>query len=150
MTGVGAEFLIFELSGVRYGLPAETILEVVRAARFVPVPEQPSIVEGVLDIRGRMAPVLDIRARLGLPPQAMTTADHIILARRRDRVVALRVDQAVGLAALAPEAIEPAENVVPHGGRIAGIARTPDGIVLIQDLDRFLTEAEERDLPGDP
>jgi purine-binding chemotaxis protein CheW len=142
------EVLTFEVGGRRYGLPAADVRELLRAVAVVPLPGAPPIVEGVINVRGRIVPVLDVRARLRLPPKPVEPADHLIVARAGGRLVALRVDHATDLVRLDAADVEEARGLVPgleHGG---WVARLPDDVLLIHDLGTFLSQAESALLAG--
>jgi purine-binding chemotaxis protein CheW len=136
------EVLVFEVAGRHYGLPARSVREVVRAVTVVPLPRAPAIVEGVVNLRGRLVPVLDLRARFRLPAKAVEPTDHLVVAWAGSRPAALRVDRAIDLVTLAREALEQAEQVVPGAGYVAWVAKLLDRLVLIHDLDTFLSAAE--------
>ena len=140
------EFLVFELENQRYGLPVVDVIETVRAMTITPLPQAPPIVEGILNFRGTVVPVLDIRARFHHSPKPMEIHDHFILARTGDRQVALRVDRATDLARIADRDLEQAEKIVPGLDYISGVARLSDGLVLIHDLKTFLSETEAGEL----
>jgi purine-binding chemotaxis protein CheW len=143
--------LIFELGGQRCALFAEDVVEVQRAVAMVRLPRCPQIVEGVIDVRGRLVPVLGVRSRFGLPPLPLTPSDYLIVARvawrtsdaKRsppgERIVAIRVDRALELLSVAPESVESLEPAVPGVALVAGLARLAGGLVLIHDLERFLS-----------
>jgi purine-binding chemotaxis protein CheW len=136
------ELLVFEVGGQRFGLPAADVREVLRAVTLTPLPHAPALVEGVINVRGTLVPVLDIRARFRLPPKPLDHTDHLIVARAAGRLVALRVDRALELARPDAAAVERAEAVVPGVVYVAHLAKLPDGIVLIHDLNTFLSHAE--------
>jgi purine-binding chemotaxis protein CheW len=140
------EILVFEVGGQRYGLPVAAVRELVRAVTITPLPKAPAIVEGVVNVRGTLAPVLDIRARFRLPPRSPRHTDHLIVARAGERLVALRVDRALELMRLEPGAAERAEAVLPGVGYVAHMAKCPDGVVLVHDLNTFLSHAEAAEL----
>lgn len=136
------EVLVFEVGERRYGLPTADVRELLRAVTVVPLPRAPAIVEGVINVRGDVIPVLDIRARFRLPPKAADHTDHLIVASIGDRRVALRVDRAIELAQCGASDVEDARGVVPGVEYVAGVAKLPDGLVLIHDLRAFLSAAE--------
>jgi len=138
--------LVFRLDRSRYGLPLESVVEVLPAVALTPLPKAPAIVEGVIDLRGRVVPVLDIRSRFRLPARPMDVADHLIVARAGGRTVAIRADEAIDLVRLEAPDVEPLDPVVPGAAYVAGVARTADGLVLLHDLLTFLTRAESDDL----
>jgi purine-binding chemotaxis protein CheW len=136
------ELLVFDLGGRSYGLPSSDVIELVRAVAIAPLPNGPRIVAGVINVRGRILPVFDLRVRFGMPSPPVEPTDHFILARARRRVIALRAERAIRLATIRREEIVEAERIVSGTRFISGIAQVAEGIVLIHDLDGFLSEAE--------
>jgi purine-binding chemotaxis protein CheW len=136
------EILIFEVGGQRYGLPCADVQELVRAVAIVPLPKAPDIVEGIINLRGRVVPVLDIRARFGLPPKALEPADHLVVALAGERRVALRVDRAVDVVQVATSDLEDARGAVPGVEYVTWVAKGANNLVLIHDLRTFLSRAE--------
>lgn len=136
------EVLLFTLEGQRYALRATDVRELVRAARLTPLPRAPDVVEGLLNLRGELLPVLDLRRRFRLPPRPLSPADHFIVARAGARRVVLRVDRAEGLLALEPGVLDTTPRELPGVGYVAGALKLPDGLVLVHELATFLSEAE--------
>ena len=137
--------LAFTLGSQAFALPLDAVQEVVRAVQIVPLPRTPSIVEGVIDVRGRLTPVLDIRTRFGLPPRALQLTDQFILAWDGPRPVCLRTEHVIGLREVEAGQLKELEEDGPTargGPYIAGVASLDDGLVLIHDLQTFLTAAE--------
>ena len=93
----GLDVFLFEVAGQRYALRSLDVREVVRAVTMVPLPKAPPIVEGIIDVRGTVVPVLDIRTRFRLPAKPAAHTDHLIIAWAGHRLVALRADRALGL-----------------------------------------------------
>lgn len=136
------EILVFELAGERYGLFLGAVHEIVRAVAITRLPGAPKIVEGAVDVRGRVIPVLDLRARFGLPAADLSPDEHMILARAGGRMVAIRVDRATRLERVDAEQVEEPARITQPLRHIAGVATLTDGLTLIHDLETFLTQAE--------
>ena len=136
------QLLTFDVGGRPLALPAAAVREVTWAVAVTPLPKAPPIVEGVINVRGTLVPVLDIRHRLALPAQPVALHQHFIVAHAGQRLVALRVDRALDLVSVPEEAIETAARVAPGVEYVAGIAKLPDGLIVIHDLQRFLSLAE--------
>lgn len=136
------ELLLFELGAQRYGLPSRDVVELLRAVAVAPLPQGPRVVLGVMNLRGRVVPVFDLRERFGKPSLPIEPSDHFIVAQAAKRVVALRADRVLDLVRLRADAIEQVERVVSGMRHITGIGRLSDGVVFIHDLHSFLSEAE--------
>lgn len=148
------EILVFEVAHRRFGVPSSDVRELLRAVTVVPLPKAPAIVEGIIDVRGTIVPVLDIRSRFRLPGKAADHSDHLLVARAGERLVALRVDRALDLVRVGADEIEEAAEIAPGVEYVAGVAKLADGLVLIHDLRTFLSQAEstalDQSLAGKP
>jgi purine-binding chemotaxis protein CheW len=136
------QLVIVELDGRRYGLRADAVAEVVRAVTIAPLPNAPPAVEGIINVRGSIVAVLDIRRRFGLPAKPLDPSQYFVLARAGGRDVALHVDHAVDLVAVDPDAVDRAEAALGRNPEITGVVKLDDGLVLIHDLESFLSAAE--------
>lgn len=136
------QVLLCTVEGQRYALPAEDVRELVRAVRLTPLPYAPAVVEGLLNLRGELLPVLDVRRRFRLPPLPLSPAHHLVVLRAGPRSVALRVDRAEALLSLEPEALDTSPASLPGVGYVAGALKLVDGLVLLHDVRTFLSEAE--------
>jgi purine-binding chemotaxis protein CheW len=140
------DILVFEIGAHRYALRIADVIRVVHAVAITPLPKAPPAVEGIVNVGGRLAPVLDIRLRFRLPRTPIAVTDHMILARAGERLVALRADRATELAHADPASIELPSGVVAGTQYLSGIAKLPNGVALIHDLATFLSEAESESL----
>jgi purine-binding chemotaxis protein CheW len=138
--------LTFSLGSQRFGLPSHQIREIVRAVAIAALPQAPPIVEGVINYRGLVVPVLDVRARFRLPPAPLHPDQHFIVAQAGPRLVALRVDHASDLLPVDSDLIHPPARVVPGTAYVAGVAQLPDGVLVIHDLETFLALEEAAQL----
>jgi purine-binding chemotaxis protein CheW len=134
--------LVFEVGGRRFGLPVADVRELLRAVTILPLPLAPDVVEGAINLRGVVAPVLDLRARLRLPPKAAEPSDHLIVVERQGRPVVLRIDRALFLARLDEAQIGQAGGLAPGGDDVAEVATLPDGLVPVLDLRAVLMPDE--------
>lgn len=134
--------LVFLVAGRRYGIFASAVEEVCRSVSISPLPKSPDVVEGIINVRGEIIVVFDIRVRLGLPSALPTVFDQLILARAGQRRVALRVDAVEQLRDVSSDLIDDVLETVNAAPFLAGVAKLPDGLLLIQDLDAFLTADE--------
>jgi purine-binding chemotaxis protein CheW len=141
--GQQRDILLFALGSQRYALWADDVRELLRAVAIQPLPRAPRMVEGIVNLRGRIVPVLDLRARFSLPRKELEPSDHLIVAAVGSRLVAIRADRALDLIPVALDR-EQLEELRAAGGAdyLAGVARLPDGLALIHDLPSAGESAE--------
>jgi purine-binding chemotaxis protein CheW len=137
--------LVFRLGEQRFALPCHRVSEIVPAATIQALPDAPGLVEGILNLRGTIVAVLDVRQRFGLAPCPLHHEQHFIIATIGPGRVALRVDRAEDVVTVRQSAIRP-DSAVPGVSHTAGVAVVDDEMLVIQDLDRFLALDEARDL----
>lgn len=138
--------LVFVLDELRYGLVLTAVLRVVRAVEITPLPKAPGTVLGVINLAGQVIPVVNVRRRFGLAERELRTGDQFIVARTRRRTLALVADRAERLVERSPAEIARAESLLPGLEYLRGVAKLEDGLILIHDLDAFLSLDEERQL----
>jgi purine-binding chemotaxis protein CheW len=136
------ELLAFEAGGARFGIEMGTVREVLRAVFITPLPGAPPVVEGIIDVRGTVVPVYDLRARFGLPIRPLHPDHRLITAWTGDRLIALHCERTDWLVSVPATAMERSGAVSLGDRRLAGVAKLPDGIILITDLPAFLDDAE--------
>ena len=146
------ELLVVTLDADSFAISVEDVREVLRAAQPTALANAPAIVEGVLNVRGELVPLLSIRSRLGRRPREMRAADYIVVARASGRVIAFAVDSVVELRRIPAGDITEAAAVMPGTSHVKGVARLPDGAMVIHDLAALLDADElfrlERALSG--
>jgi purine-binding chemotaxis protein CheW len=136
------DVVVFDLGGRLFGLPATEVRELLRATAVVPLPGAPPIIMGILNLRGAVVPVLDIRTRFGLPGKELEPADHFIVTQAGGRLVALHVDRAVDLVRLNAADVEDAAAVLPNVEFVTRVAKLAGNLVLLPDLARALAHVE--------
>jgi len=140
------QVVVFVLDGQRYAFPLATVQQVLPMVAPAPLPEAPPIALGVINLHGLIVPMLDLRRRLGLPPREYGPADRLVVARSSRRLLAIPVDEALGVMEVAMGSVIPPEVILPGIGRVAGVAPLADGLLFIHDLDSFLSLDEEQGL----
>ena len=105
---VSAQTLLsFELDQERYGVGADLVLEVQRAVLPVALPNAPPVVRGLLNLRGELIPLVDLRATLGLPARALRASDQLVICRVGKRTLCFAVDRAIELTEMRSDVVIP-------------------------------------------
>ncbi|HVT04541.1 MAG TPA: chemotaxis protein CheW [Thermoanaerobaculia bacterium] len=138
--------VIFRLDGERYALPLAGVERIVRAVEVTPLPSAPAIVLGAINVGGSVLPVLDIRRRFLLPEREIGPDDQFLIARTSSRVVVLVIDEAQEIIEPRQADIIASERIVPGMEQFQGVVKLDDGLVLIHDLETFLSLDDARGL----
>ena len=138
-----SQFVAFSLSSQRFALPLASVERILGVVEITPLPKAPPIILGIVNIRGFMVPVFDLRRRFGLPDREIELQDHLIVSRSRHRRVALIVDEANSVMECPEKDIVKANEILPDLEYVEGVATLDEGIVLIHNLDKFLSLEEE-------
>ncbi|RNC73322.1 MAG: purine-binding chemotaxis protein CheW [Desulfuromonadales bacterium] len=138
--------LLFILDNQRYALNVSAVERTVRMVEITPLPKAPDIVLGVINVKGDIIPVLDIRGRFGLPCRGVRLSDHLIIARTAQRTVALVADGVSDVIERPNQEIVPPDTILNGMEHVGGVVKLEDGMVFIHDLDGFLSLDEERAL----
>lgn len=138
------DVIVFTLDGERYGLPIQVVQRVIRAVEVTPLPQSPANVLGVISIQGDIVPVLSLRRLLRLPEHALRPEDEFLIVQTGRRRLALVADAVTGVLDYAAQDLTTAEKILPGLDFVGGVIRANDGLILIMDLDLFLSPHEER------
>jgi purine-binding chemotaxis protein CheW len=136
-------FLVFAVEGQKYALPLETVARIVRAVEITSLPKAPPIVIGIVNFRGRVVPVVNLRRRFGLPEREMELSDQLVVANTPARPVALLADRVEEVVEIDPQEIIDAGRIVPQTEYLAGVVKASGSLVLIHDLATFLSLDED-------
>lgn len=141
-----AQWVVFGLDDRRVAVPLLAVERVVRAVHVTPLPRAPGMVIGVIDVAGTVLPVMNVRRKFGLPERAIAPADHFLIARTGRGPIILAIDTTHGVLEHPPASIADAAILATDTDHITGALALPDGLVLIHDLDRFLSPQEAHEL----
>lgn len=136
----------FSVGPLSLALPLDKVVRTVRAVAASPLPQAPEVVLGVINVQGTIVPLVDLRRRFGLPEQELRLTDQLLIVHGATRVLAMVVDAVDGVTACDEHDFHAVESIVPGTRHVKGIVKRADGVVLVQDLDAFLSLEEERAL----
>ena len=118
------KLIVFTLNQQRYALRLLAVTRVVWAVEIVPLPNAPAIVLGMINVQGRVIPVVDVHKRFGLPPRELELTDQFrIIAQTQRRAVALRVDGVTGLFEFPDEQLVASEKILPGLEHVQGVMK---------------------------
>jgi purine-binding chemotaxis protein CheW len=141
-----AELVSFCLDDRRFAVSLSSVEQVERVVSITPLPRAPDIIPGVINIHGRIVPVFNIRERFRLPPRDIQLSDQLIVASTSKRTIALLVDSVIDVIEIPKDKIVASGDVLPQLDFVEGVVKTEDGMILIHDLERFLSLHEEKAL----
>ena len=134
--------LSVRLGGATVALPAAAVREIVRAVAITPLPSAPRIIEGAVNVRGVIVPVVDLRQRLGLAAKPLDPDEFLVLLVAGARLLGIRVDDVDDLVDVEAGQLGDPEALSPSLRGLAGLAARPDGALVIYDPAAFVTQAE--------
>src|SRR5919205_795777 len=142
------QLVVFELGAELYAVDIARVHEIIRLQSITRVPRSPAYVEGVINLRGKVIPVVDLRRRFGLPVAEHTRATRIVVVEIGQQVVGIVVDAVSEVLRVTASLIEPPSPVVAgvDSEYLEAIARLPERLLILLDLDRVLAREERAGL----
>jgi purine-binding chemotaxis protein CheW len=137
------QLVVFTLDNHRYAVHLAAVERAVRVVEITPLPKAPGVVSGVINLQGRIVPVLNIRKRFRLPDRETNLSDQLLIARTAQRTVALVVDAVCDVIDHIPQETTAPPTIVPGLEYLVGVVKLADGMLFIHDLDDFLSLDEE-------
>ena len=138
------KLVTFSLDDRKFALYVSAVQRIVRVVEVTALPKAPEIVVGIINLQGAFIAVFDIRRRFQLPAKEMQLSDQMIVATTVKRTVALIVDSVNDVIEIPGERITAADQILPELEYVEGVVKTEGGMVLIHDLERFLSLPEEK------
>lgn len=134
--------VVFKVDGAEYALPAADVLQMESYTGATPVPGAPPHVAGLVQVRGRVIPVVDARVRFGLPPVPRTLDSRVVVGQLGTRTVGLLVDSAREVLKLDPAQVKPPPPLVVEGARglVKAVAQVGPRLVMLIDFPRVVGE----------
>jgi purine-binding chemotaxis protein CheW len=135
-------FVLIEAADQTFALPTDRVVEILRMAAPAPVPGAPPHLRGVLDLRGALVPVVDVRVRLGAAPRPARPQDQLVVLRSGGRLLALEVERVRDLVEVEAEAFQAADGWGAAAPLAAGALALPEGAVVVHAVEAWLAEAD--------
>lgn len=144
ITADGSQFLTFNLGEELYGVDILRVQEIKGYTTVTKIPNTPPHIKGVLNLRGTIVPIVELRTKFGMPTIDYTAFTVIIVVVVRDKVMGLVVDSVSDVLNIDKKDIQPAPQ---FGAKVDvsfldGVGKSGDKLVAILDMDRLLSEEE--------
>jgi len=140
------QIVVFTLDELKYALPLNSVSRVIHAVEIRKLPKAPEIICGIINVKGLIIPVLDVRKRFGLLAREIMPDDELIIADTGKRSIALLIDHVIGVQNVDFESQVRTKDTMPFAGYIQGVLKINDELVLIYDLEQFINLDEEMEL----
>jgi purine-binding chemotaxis protein CheW len=139
----------FDLGDEVFAIDIFQVQEIIRMLEITKVPNTPVFVEGVINLRGKVIPVVDLRKRFHLPVKEDNPQERIIVAKIHNKPVGMIVDEVSEVLRFSRKTVEPTPSLLSEGidsQSVAGVAKVQDRLLILLDLDNFLTTSEQKQL----
>lgn len=135
------QLVVFDLASEHYGVDISDVREIIRMQNITKVPGATSYVEGIINLRGKVLPVLDLRKRLGLKVAEQTEESRIVVIDITDGEAGVIVDAVTEVLRVPNSSIEPPASMVTQGNSdyLRGIAKLSDRLIILLDLNKLLS-----------
>jgi purine-binding chemotaxis protein CheW len=145
------QFLTFTLQGEEYGIEILRVQEIKGFSKIRPIPNAPSYVKGVLNLRGTVVPVLDLRARFGMAEAEYNQFTVIIVVSVGSKVVGLVVDAVSDVLNITKDQVEETPEIAGDmdSSFFHGMGKVGEKLVLLLDIDRLIGGEALREIPTD-
>ena len=135
----------FQVGRETYGIPITSLHEIVRVPEITAVPDAPDYVEGVINLRGKIVSVVDLRKRFGKPAGAPDRHNRILVVAHRGRLAGMIVDAASEVIKIPESEIESAPAMMQEGGLdcVVGLGKYHGRLIILLDINKVLAAQEK-------
>ncbi|HON41793.1 MAG TPA: chemotaxis protein CheW [Bacillota bacterium] len=145
IAGAEMQLVVFELGDESYGVDISRVQDINRMQEITEIPHAPESVVGVINLRGRVIPVIDLRKRFGLPEAPHTKDTRIVVVHLDDNLIGVIVDAVSQVLRIPADIVEPPSPVLAgvDSRYLRGIAKLDEKLVILLDLDFVLSRREQ-------
>ena len=143
------QMVTFKIGEEEFGVDILRVQEIIRIMEITRVPKAPHFVEGVINLRGRVIPIIDLRRRFGLTAREHDKDTRIIVIEINNMIVGFVVDAVHEVLRIPADTVEPPPPAVMGGvdsEYIKGVGKLDDRLLILLDLDRLLSQEEQMEL----
>lgn len=145
IAGQHIKVAVFTIGNLEFALDIMQIKEIIKPIKITVIPKAPRFIEGVINLRGGIIPIVDLRKRFGVKAAGAESAkERVIVTRLSRKVIGLIVDSVTDVISLDKKNISPPPEIVKgiSSQFIKGVGKLDDRLILLIDLDTILTVAE--------
>ena len=138
----------FRIGSELYAIDIMRIKEIIRPQKLTPIPKAPSFIEGVINLRGVVIPVADLRKRFDQPISEANRKNRIVVCSLSGRIIGLMVDEVTEVKRFGRQEIAPAPQFIdgPEAHYFLGVARRDEDLIMLIDLEKVLSSDEKIEL----
>jgi len=127
-----------------YAVDIMRIKEIIRPQKLTPLPQAPTFIDGIINLRGAVIPVVDLRKRFGMPARELTISTRLLIVRLSGQTLGLVVDDVTEVVTIPVNDIKPPPAVSDGliANHLLGVCLAGDNLVMLLDIDRLLTTNE--------
>src|ERR1700739_932078 len=142
------QIVAFRIGGETYGVRIASVREIVRVPEITTVPSAPDLIEGVINLRGKIMPVMDLRKPFGSAPAQPDKKNRILVVELENKLVGLIVSSASEVLKIPPSAIEAPGSVFSdrESNYVTGVGKLKGRLIILLDIARLLRQPEYRKL----
>ncbi len=142
------QLVSFVVENEEFGVDILKVQEIIRTVDITRVPKSPDFVEGVINLRGKIVPVIDLRRRFGVEKRERDNETRIIVVELTEKVVGFLVDKVKEVIRVEKDIIEPPPELTTSisSNYITGVAKLQDRLLILLDLDKVLSGDEQEHL----
>lgn len=143
-----SKHVIFKLEGEEYGLDIQYVNAIEKYTNINPVPNAPSYIDGIINIRGDVIPVYSLRTKFGLPEKKIDDNTKLIISKIDDFLIAFQVDEVKEIVELQEENLNEAPRLLKtiNTAYIGGVANVGGRMIILMNLQGILSESEEKNI----
>ncbi|MFQ5571786.1 MAG: chemotaxis protein CheW [Rhodothermales bacterium] len=146
------QLVSFEIAEEEFGIDILKVQEIIRFMEMTRMPNTPDFLEGVINLRGQIVPVVDLRKRFNLPGKEKDKDSRIVVVELSNKTVGFLVDSVQEVIRVETSVIDPPPELVTtiHTHYITGVAKLEDRLLILLDLDAVLSKNEQKELQVEP
>ena len=144
------QFVTFKLAGQKYAVEILKVQEINNMKDITPIPNSPGYVEGAINLRGKVIPVLSLRKKFHLDDLSLSETSKIIIIDIRGVIMGVIVDAVSDVLRISPDVVEPPPAVASsvRSEFIRGVAKLATELVILLDMDKLLDDVEQQAVFG--